>query len=648
MFKNGEKVKDLLIKKMIGKGGMGTIYFAIDTTLDREVALKEIHAHYSDNSTLMERFRIEAMTQAKMNHPNIVTVYSFINIDDKKLIVMEYVKGKSLKEMMEVKGILSVPEAITYMKQVLEALKYAHKHNIIHRDIKPGNILISEEGKIKISDFGIAKVFGAEGLTKTGMLIGTPWYTSPEQILGEGLDFRSDLYSAGVTFYEMLTGKLPFETDTNSDFQIQQAHLETPPIRPSIFNSEIGSKVEKFVLKALAKKRNKRYQNAGEMIEELEAIERNISKCTSVELDPGTEMSRISKKKSGGKRVLLFGLAFLMLIVVGFSIYYFVTLPPEEAHSNQSKSIVKKRNDPETKISSEIENTGIKDDKKEEIKELVGKESNLQTADQEILPEDRKKEISSDSNQLQQGSSSKVDKPDRIKSDELKIGKIVQEKSELKPVKIKPIAKEKPAEKQGRSSGREKVRLPVNDQISDLKDEGIQSKPDQATPEVNIEEDIFIIKSEMAKRSFSTAEEKLNKLFRIRRSARLLHLAGKIKFFQSRYNEALEFWKETINKGGEIKLQVYHRHGSQRRGCVGYLFLKENLIRYKTRTAGHSFILSRSRFLDAVKNSRGMQFSGNLGSSEKKSILSIVAQKDVERKEKFLIYFIKNHIMVNK
>jgi serine/threonine protein kinase len=278
MIKIGDKLGHFLIQAEIGRGGMGTIYYAVDTMLNRDVALKAIHPQLADNQQLMDRFKIEAMTQARMNHPNIVTIFSFNKIDDQYIIAMEYVEGKSLKELLQAKKMLGPDEAIGIIIQVAEGLAYAHAHNVIHRDIKPANILLAKDNKVKISDFGIAKVFGAQGLTKTGMMMGTPWYTPPEQIMGKSIDFRADLYSLGVTFYELLTSRVPFDSETNSEFQIQKAHLETPPPRPSIYNPQIGGKLEKIILQALQKKVEKRFQSAEEMIAELKKIHVELSK----------------------------------------------------------------------------------------------------------------------------------------------------------------------------------------------------------------------------------------------------------------------------------------------------------------------------------------------------------------------------------
>jgi len=318
MIKIGEKLGHFLIQAEIGRGGMGTIYFAIDTMLNREVALKAIHPQLADNQQLMDRFKIEAMTQARMNHPNIVTIFSFNKIDDQYIIAMEYVDGKSLKELLQAKKRLAPAEAIDIITQVAEGLSYAHGHNVIHRDIKPANILLAKDNKVKISDFGIAKVFGAQGLTKTGMMMGTPWYTPPEQIMGKNIDFRADLYSLGVTFYELLTSRVPFDSETNSEFQIQKAHLETPPPRPSIFNPQIGVKLEKIILQALQKKVEKRFQSAREMITELQKIRGELSKTELADFSAAIHTQILAAPSVKRRRFLLSPLkaiAFLILLL---------------------------------------------------------------------------------------------------------------------------------------------------------------------------------------------------------------------------------------------------------------------------------------------------------------------------------------------
>jgi len=284
MITIGETFGTFHIKSEIGHGGMGTIFHAVDTMLDREVALKIIHPQLTYNAQLMERFKIEAMTQARMNHPNIVMIFSFTRIEDDYVIAMEYIAGRSLKDILAEKRRLTPAEAFGYLEQVLGGLKYAHAHAVIHRDIKPANIMVANDGTVKLSDFGIAKVLGTQGVTKTGMMVGTPWYTSPEQILGREIDFRSDIYSLGISFYEMLTGRVPFDSGTNSDFQIQKAHLETPPPRPSAFNPEIGLILERFILKALQKDPDKRFQSAAEMLDELHRLKAEFARPSQVDI----------------------------------------------------------------------------------------------------------------------------------------------------------------------------------------------------------------------------------------------------------------------------------------------------------------------------------------------------------------------------
>jgi len=326
MIKIGEKLGHFHIRAEIGRGGMGTIYYAVDTMLNREVALKVVHPQLADNEQLMERFKIEAMTQARLNHPHIVMIFSFNKIEDEYVIAMEYVEGRSLKELLQEKKQLHPAEAVDIVTQIAEGLRYAHQHNVIHRDIKPANILIGKDGRIKISDFGIAKIFGSQGLTKTGMLVGTPWYTSPEQIVGKEIDFRTDLYSLGVTFYEVLTGRVPFDSETNSEFQIQKAHLETPPPRPSIFNPEIGLKLEKVILQALQKRVEKRYQSARDMIDELHKLRNELTKAGLTGFPGVTQKIAVP---TGKKRRLLPTplkiIAFIFLLLAGVALFVFLT-----------------------------------------------------------------------------------------------------------------------------------------------------------------------------------------------------------------------------------------------------------------------------------------------------------------------------------
>ncbi len=268
----GEVIGNYRILKKIGEGGMGAVFLARDLTLERDVAIKIIAPHLARNPNLMARFKIEAIAQAKLNHPNVVTIYSFNQEGDIYYIVMEYIEGESLKKIIKERGPLPLQEALRIFLQVLSAIEFAHKKGIIHRDIKPANVLITKDGVAKIGDFGIAKVAGIEGLTRLGSSLGTPLYSAPEQILGKKVDTRADIYALGVTLFEMLTGRPPFVSETGSDYEIQKAHLERKPPKPSSLRKEIPSKLDQIVLKCLQKKPENRYSSVSELKEEVKKV----------------------------------------------------------------------------------------------------------------------------------------------------------------------------------------------------------------------------------------------------------------------------------------------------------------------------------------------------------------------------------------
>ncbi|GEM_PF-3551809 len=260
----GKIIGNYKILSKIGEGGMGAVYLAKDLTLEREVALKIIAPRLAKNPKLMARFKIEAVAQARLTHPNVVTIYSFEQVGDLYFIVMEYIDGESLKSLIK-SGKLDIPRAVEIFKQVLSGVAFAHSKGVIHRDIKPANVLITKTGIAKIGDFGIAKLEGVEGLTKAGTSLGTPLYSAPEQILGKKVDHRADIYSLGVMFFEMLTGRPPFVSETGSDYEIQKAHIEKRPPRPSSLNPEIPPVLDRIVLKCLEKNPDKRYSSAEEL-----------------------------------------------------------------------------------------------------------------------------------------------------------------------------------------------------------------------------------------------------------------------------------------------------------------------------------------------------------------------------------------------
>ena len=258
------------VVRRVGVGGMADVYLAEDTQLGREVALKILHPQYADDESFVERFRREAMAAANLQHPNIVQIYDSGREGDFNFIVMEYVEGRSLKDYLAEEGPLEIREATRIAGEVLTALAYAHRTGLVHRDIKPGNILLSDEGKVQVTDFGIARAEAGSTMTQTGTILGTAYYLSPEQAQGLPLDGRSDIYSLTVVLYEMLTGRRPFEGD--SPVSIAYKHVREMPRSPSTYRSDIPRPLEAIVLNGLAKRPEDRYSSAALMRRDLEAF----------------------------------------------------------------------------------------------------------------------------------------------------------------------------------------------------------------------------------------------------------------------------------------------------------------------------------------------------------------------------------------
>ncbi|MBE5826066.1 MAG: Stk1 family PASTA domain-containing Ser/Thr kinase [Butyrivibrio sp.] len=266
MIKIGMVIGDRYeVLEKIGTGGMSDVYKAKDHKLNRLVAVKVLKQEFSENENFVSKFRVEAQSTAGLMHPNIVNVYDVGDEDGINYIVMELVDGITLKKYIEKKVRLSVKEAVSIAIQVAMGLEAAHNNNIIHRDIKPQNIMISKEGKVKVTDFGIAKA--ATSNTITSNVMGSVHYTSPEQARGGYSDAKSDIYSLGITLFEMLTGRVPFNGDTTVAIAIKHIQEELPS--PTEFNDEIPISVEKIVLKCCQKSPDRRYQNAAELISDL-------------------------------------------------------------------------------------------------------------------------------------------------------------------------------------------------------------------------------------------------------------------------------------------------------------------------------------------------------------------------------------------
>ncbi|MDQ4121626.1 MAG: protein kinase [Acidobacteriota bacterium] len=263
----GQVVGNYKIIRSLGEGGVGRVYQGIDTMLDREVAIKVLRPEVARQTSIVERFRSEAVTLAKLNHPNIATLYSLLRQGDELFMVLEFVRGETLDQLLHRRGALLEDDAIPIFCQALDGINHAHELGIVHRDIKPGNMILTTNGILKVLDFGIARLLGTSRMTRTGNVIGTLEYMSPEQVRGQETDARSDIYGLGIMLYEMLTGRLPFESE--NDFLLMKAQTEEIPALPRTINPNISESVEAAIMKALAKNPDERFQSAGEFLDSL-------------------------------------------------------------------------------------------------------------------------------------------------------------------------------------------------------------------------------------------------------------------------------------------------------------------------------------------------------------------------------------------
>ncbi len=263
------------IRELIGVGGMANVYHCYDTIDDREVAIKILKDEFLDNEDFIRRFKNESKAIAVLNHPNIVRVYDVSFGDMIQYIVMEYIDGITLKEYIEMQGVLDWKETLHLTTQILKALQHAHENGIVHRDIKPQNIMLLQDGTIKVTDFGIARFSSNATRTMTEQAIGSVHYIAPEQARGDKTDGKTDIYSVGVMMYEMLTGRLPFDADSAVSVALMQ--LQTTPRRPRQINPEIPSGLEEITIKAMQKTPDSRYHSAVEMLSDIERFRLNPS-----------------------------------------------------------------------------------------------------------------------------------------------------------------------------------------------------------------------------------------------------------------------------------------------------------------------------------------------------------------------------------
>jgi serine/threonine-protein kinase len=260
--------------RRLGSGGMANVYLAEDEELGRRVAIKVLDEKHANDEQFVERFRREAKNAASLSHPNIVSIYDRGEAERTYYIAMEYIEGRTLKDLIVARGPLPVDQAVSYARQILGAVRFAHRKGIVHRDIKPHNVLVDTDGRLKVTDFGIARA-GTSQMTEAGSIIGTAQYLSPEQARGASVDQRSDLYSVGIVLNEMLTGAVPFTGD--SPVEIAMKHISAVPAPPSAGRPEVHQDLDHVVLRALAKDPRDRFQSAEEMDAELGRVAAGLS-----------------------------------------------------------------------------------------------------------------------------------------------------------------------------------------------------------------------------------------------------------------------------------------------------------------------------------------------------------------------------------
>ncbi len=349
----GKTLDSYHILEVVGRGGMGVVLKAMDTSLEKIVALKMIDPILARDGNFVRRFKTEAKALARLENPNIVAVYALREIDSRFFMVMEYVSAKPLSSHLQEYGAFNLFDTISISKQLLSAIRHAHSVGVIHRDIKPSNILLCDNGKIKVTDFGLAKVMQQKNpeSTVTQTRAGTLYYMSPEQVKGlKNVDTRSDLYSLGMTIYEMITGRVPFDK-TESDFTIQKKIVDGEIPSPLKFNSNIPKKLIKIILKSIDKDPKKRYQNAEEMIYDIEKFEKETFEAkdkeklkykiknksnsqTNLVFKPVDNLQSKKKDNILKSRVLFYSSVMVIIILAGL---YFIFSPHQPYLSIETK-----------------------------------------------------------------------------------------------------------------------------------------------------------------------------------------------------------------------------------------------------------------------------------------------------------------------
>ena len=408
MVMKGQKINDRYqIIRLIGEGGMANVYLAHDTILDRDVAVKILRGDLAGDEKFVKKFQREAISASSLNHPNIVELYDVGEDNGQYFIVMDYVVGKNLKSLVKKRGALTLPEVIDIMLQLTSAIAHAHDSYIIHRDIKPQNVLILDNGMVKITDFGIATALNNHELTETNSVMGSVHYLPPEQANGNGATVKSDIYSLGILMFELLTGKVPFKGDNAVEIAIKQMKTPIPSVRK--YDEDIPQSVENVILRSCAKNPKNRYDSAREMHDDLKTVlskdrqdeDKWVYSYPENELEETKKLSREelnkglldeleneeevkNKRKKNGKDkklntgLMIAGSIFATLIVVFTAIFFLIpsiTDKKEVKVPDVTKMTVEKAKKELEKVGLEITSKDI-----EQANEKIGKGKVIKTS----------------------------------------------------------------------------------------------------------------------------------------------------------------------------------------------------------------------------------------------------------------------------